>query len=71
VVRFRKAPLCPTLNDDGNGGAGCAPNCTIETFSVNVTVKKGDILSFRASDAGFLRCDSGGTRVLLDQPRCR
>ena len=58
----------PTIQYDGNGGAGCAPNCVIETFNVNLTVRKGDILAFRASEAGLLRCDSGGAKILMYQP---
>jgi hypothetical protein len=58
----------PTIQYDGNGGAGCAPDCIIETFNVNLTVRKGDILSFRASEAGLLRCDSGGPKILMYQP---
>jgi hypothetical protein len=53
---------------NGNGGAGCAPNCTIETFNLTLTVKKGDILAVRTSEVGFFRCDSGGSRVLFYQP---
>jgi len=57
-----------TYQYNGNGGAGCAPNCVIETFRPNLTVKKGDILAFRAGQASFLRCDSGGPRILFYQP---
>jgi hypothetical protein len=58
----------PSLSYNGNGGAGCTPNCTIESFSVSLTVKKGDILAFRAGQAGFLRCNSGSPNILFYQP---
>jgi len=58
----------PSISYNGNGGGGCAPNCTIETFNINLTVKQGDILAFRAAEASFLRCNSGGARILNFQP---
>jgi hypothetical protein len=58
----------PTISYNGNGGAGCNPNCVIEKFPVNLTVKRGDILAFRSPEAGFLRCSSGGPRILFYQP---
>jgi hypothetical protein len=40
----------------------------IESFQVNLTVKKGDYLAFRAAKASFLRCDSGGPKTLQFDP---
>jgi hypothetical protein len=40
----------------------------IESFVVNLTVKKGDYLAIKASKASFLRCDSGGSRILQSEP---
>ena len=40
----------------------------VESFTVNLTVKKGDYLAIKASKASFLRCDSGGARILQSEP---
>jgi hypothetical protein len=58
----------PAIAYTGNGGAGCAPSCTIETFTLNLPVRKGDVLAIRASRASFLRCDSGSPNILLFMP---
>ncbi len=45
-----------------------APNYAIETFNVSIPVKKGEVLAFKSTTTGVLRCDSGGTRQLIFQP---
>ena len=40
----------------------------VETFAVNLPVKKGQYLAVRSSSTSFLRCSSGGTHQLVYQP---
>jgi len=40
----------------------------IETFPVNVEVKKGDYLAVATQKLGFVRCSSGGANILLFDP---
>lgn len=40
----------------------------VETFNVNVHVKKGEYVAISAKKTSILRCNSGGTRQLLFQP---
>ena len=49
----------------GNGFNAVNP---IESFSVNMTVRKGDYLAFDSSKTSVLRCSSGGTRQFLFHP---
>jgi hypothetical protein len=43
----------------------------IETFKVNIPIKKGQYLAVRAKKLSILRCTSGGPEILLFQPRLR
>jgi len=54
-----------TIQIQGNGF-----NATnfIETFSVNLKVKKGDYIGINSKKTGALRCTSGSTRQLLWAP---
>jgi hypothetical protein len=40
----------------------------IETFPVNVEVKKGDYLAVATQKLGFVRCSGGGNNILLFDP---
>lgn len=40
----------------------------IETFNVNVPVKKNDLLAIKTAKTGMLRCDSGGEKILMYVP---
>jgi hypothetical protein len=45
-----------------------AEDYTVETFNVNVAVKKGERLAFRGNMASLFRCSSGGANQLLFSP---
>lgn len=40
----------------------------IESFNVNVKVKKGDMLAIKTNKTAMLRCDSGGDKILMFAP---
>jgi hypothetical protein len=52
----------------GNGFNAANP---IETFNVNIKVKKGDYLAIDSSSTSVLRCTSGSVRQLLWSPRLK
>jgi hypothetical protein len=56
----------PKLRYDGQQGGG--QSYDIETFNVNIRVKKGQYLAVESRRTSFLRCSSGGTNQLLFQP---
>lgn len=71
------------INGEGHGKAlregpiieyqGDADDCenqtqTIESFNVNVKVKKGEQLAIKTKKTGMLRCDSGGTKIHIFEP---
>ena len=41
----------------------------IESFNVSLHVNKGEVLAFKSSSTSVLRCDSGGNRQLIFQPK--
>jgi hypothetical protein len=45
-----------------------ASNYVIETFSVNITVHKGERLAAKGNALSILRCDNGGANVLQFEP---
>jgi hypothetical protein len=55
----------PVINYAGQGG--CGHSFTIQTFAVNVPVKKGDYMAIEAPSTGTLSC-SGGSGVMLFAP---
>ena len=57
----------PTINYQGQP-AGNPDTYTIETFPVNVAIKKGQRLAIKTSNNSLVRCSSGGDNSLLYTP---
>lgn len=57
----------PTINYDGQP-AGDADTYEIESFPVNIPIKKGQSLAIKTSSTSLVRCSSGGPNSLLFQP---
>jgi hypothetical protein len=61
----------PVINYQGQayGEDGSDPDAyNVETFKVNVKVKKGEFLAIKSTSTSMLRCSSGGPNQLLFQP---
>jgi hypothetical protein len=58
----------PFIHYAGQGGVDNGGPYTVETFPVNVPVKKGEYLAIVATNTSMLRCSGGGANQLLYQP---
>ena len=57
----------PVINYQGQADPN-ADTYTIETFPVNIKIKKGQRLGIKTSSTSLVRCSSGGDNSLLWQP---
>ena len=68
---FRVVRNGPTINYQGDP-QGCGDDddfvYTVETFSTNFTVSKGERIAIRTDRTGTLRCGSGGDHTWLFDP---
>jgi len=60
---MRKGPVI-----DFDGQPDNISNYKVETFSVSIPVKKGEVLAFKSTTTSVLRCNSGGNKHLIFQP---
>ena len=65
TVKGKAVAKSKVLQVQGNGFDATNP---VESFNVNMTVRKGDYLGFDSSKTSVLSCSSGGTRQFLFHP---
>jgi hypothetical protein len=58
----------PTIHYNGQADPN-AETFTVETFPVNLPVKKGDYLAWQSTATSTERCESGGASQLVYQPK--
>ena len=65
TIKGKAVAKSKTFQVQGNGFNATNP---VESFTVNMTVRKGDYLGFDSSKTSIQRCSSGGTRQFLFHP---
>jgi hypothetical protein len=66
--RARIVERGPVIHYTGQGGIDDGGPYTIETFHVDIKVKKGEYLAIQSKATSMLQCSGGGLNQLLFQP---